>query len=143
MVGRRMPNSSHGRPPGTRVMTIFVFYVNPQIPDIEYFEANEVYKSREVSHLFSHQISSRVVSVHVWGPIFDSSYDHFYKCDHFGNKCITYIYIYMREGKKGREKGKGKREEKKGREKGKGKREGKREGKKGKWFNSLEGAQES
>ena len=52
---------------------------------------------------------------HVWGPIFDPSYDHFYKCDHFGNKCI---YIYMREGKKGREKGKGKRE-------------GKREGKKG------------
>ena len=23
---------------------------------------------------------------HVWRLIFDSSYDHFYKCDHFGNK---------------------------------------------------------
>ena len=55
---------------------------------------------------------------HVWGPICDPSYDHFYKCDHFGNKCI-YMYKYMREGKKGREKGKGKREEKKGRETGK------------------------
>ena len=25
-------------PPGTRVMTIFVFYVSAQIPNIEYFE---------------------------------------------------------------------------------------------------------
>ena len=33
-----MPNSGHGGPPGTRVMTIFVFYVSAQIPNIEYFE---------------------------------------------------------------------------------------------------------
>ena len=57
-----MPNSGHGGPPGTRVMTIFAFYVNPQAPNIEYFQANEVYKSREVSHLFSHQISCRMAS---------------------------------------------------------------------------------
>ena len=38
---------------------------------------------------------------HVWGPIFDPSYDNFYKCDHFG---------------KGKGKGKGKREGEKGRE---------------------------
>ena len=38
MVGRCMPNSGHGGPPGTRVMTIFVFYVSAQIPNIEYFE---------------------------------------------------------------------------------------------------------
>ena len=46
---------------------------------------------------------------HVWGPIFDPSYDHLYKCDHFGN---IYIYIYLYEG---REKGKGKRAFLKGR----------------------------
>ena len=33
-----MPNSGHGGPPGIRVMTIFVFYVSPQIPNIEKFE---------------------------------------------------------------------------------------------------------
>ena len=38
MVGRCMPNSDHGGPLGTRVMTIFVFYVSAQIPNIEYFE---------------------------------------------------------------------------------------------------------
>ena len=38
MVGRCMPNSGHGGPPGIRVMTIFVFYVIAQIPNIEYFE---------------------------------------------------------------------------------------------------------
>ena len=53
MVVRYMPNSGHGGPPGIGVMTIFVFYVNPQIFNIEYFEAYEAYKSREVSHLFS------------------------------------------------------------------------------------------
>ena len=38
MVGRCMPNSGHGGLTGTRVMTIFVFYVSAQIPNIEYFE---------------------------------------------------------------------------------------------------------
>ena len=37
MVLRYMPNSGHGGPPGTQFMTIFVFYVNPKIPIIEYF----------------------------------------------------------------------------------------------------------
>ena len=37
MVGRCMPNSGHGRPPGTRVMTICVFYVSAQIPNVEDF----------------------------------------------------------------------------------------------------------
>ena len=62
MVLRYMPNSGHGGPPGTPFMTIFAFYVSPQIPNIEYFDAYEVYKSREVSHLFSHQISRRMAS---------------------------------------------------------------------------------
>jgi len=79
MVGRCMPNSGHGGPPGTRVMAIFVFYVYPQIPNIEYFEANEVYKSREVSHSLSDQISRRMASESCLGPIFDPSSDHIYK----------------------------------------------------------------
>ena len=70
MVEVYMPNSGHGGPPGTRVMTIFVFYVNPQIPNIESFEAYEVYKSREVSHLFSHQISRRMASESCLGTHF-------------------------------------------------------------------------
>ena len=62
MVVGYMPNSDPWGPPGTPFMTICVFYVNPQIPNIEYFEASEVYNSREVSHLFSHQISLRMPS---------------------------------------------------------------------------------
>ena len=31
-----MPNSGQGGPPGTRVMTVFVFYVSAQIPNIEF-----------------------------------------------------------------------------------------------------------
>ena len=62
MVVRYMPNSGYGGTPGPRVMTIFVFYVNPQIPNIEYFKAYEVYKSQEVSHFVSHQISCRMAS---------------------------------------------------------------------------------
>ena len=45
MAVRRMQNSGHGGPPGTRVRTIFVFGVNPQIPNIENLKHNEVYKS--------------------------------------------------------------------------------------------------
>ena len=89
-----MPNSGHWGPPGILAITIFVFYVSPQIPNIEYVEANEVYKSREVSHFFLVKFPFEWRQNHVWGPIFDPSYDNFYKCDHFGN----------------REKGKGKRE---------------------------------
>ena len=70
MVVRYMPNSDPWGPPGTRVMTIFVFYVNPQIPNIANFEAYEVYKSQEVSHLLSHQISFRMPSESCQGTYF-------------------------------------------------------------------------
>ena len=33
-----MPNYGPWEPPGIRVMTIFVFYVNPQTPNIENFD---------------------------------------------------------------------------------------------------------
>ena len=62
MVVRYMPNSGHGGPPGTRVMNNFVFYLSTQISIIEYFVVYEVYKSQEVSHLFSHQIFHRMAS---------------------------------------------------------------------------------
>ena len=70
MVARYMINSDPWGPPVTTFIIIFVFYVNPQIPNIEYFEANEVYKSREVSHLFSHQISLRMLSESCLGTHF-------------------------------------------------------------------------
>ena len=70
MVVRYMPNSDPWGPPGTPFMTIFVFYVNPQIPNIEKNEANEVYKSREVTHLFSPQISGRMASESCLGTYF-------------------------------------------------------------------------
>ena len=38
MVGRYMPNSDLGGCPGTRVMAIFVFYVGPHFPKIQYFD---------------------------------------------------------------------------------------------------------
>ena len=41
MVLRYMPNSGHGAPLGTRVMTIFGFYVGRHFPNIQYFD---VYK---------------------------------------------------------------------------------------------------
>ena len=54
MVGRCMPNSGHGGPPGTRVMTIFVFYVSAQIPNIEYFEVyGDLQAAGGISSFFS------------------------------------------------------------------------------------------
>ena len=41
MVVTCMPNSGHEGPPGIRVIIIFVFYVNPQIPNIANFDAYE------------------------------------------------------------------------------------------------------
>ena len=38
MVVRYMPNSGHGGPPGTRVMTIFGSYVGRHFANIQYFD---------------------------------------------------------------------------------------------------------
>ena len=80
---RCMQNSGHGEPHMTPFMTIFGIFVNSPIPNIEK-KLYEVYKSRGVSHLFCHQISLRMPPESCLGPIFDPSYDHFYKCEHFG-----------------------------------------------------------
>ena len=80
MVVRYMPNSGHGGPPGTRVMTIVVFYVSAQIPNIEYFEVYGGFRPPGgISSFFSLNFPSNAVKNHVWGPIFVSSYDNFYK----------------------------------------------------------------
>ena len=104
-----MPNSDPWGPPGTPFITIFVFYVNPQIFNIEHFEANEVYKSREVSHFFLIKFPLECRRNHVWGPIFDPSYDHIQK---------TYIFVKVREGRKEGMKGGSKEGRKGGREEG-------------------------
>ena len=79
-----MPNSGHRGPPGTRVMTIFVFYINPQIPNIEYFEE----KKRSTNPgryliFFLIKFPFECRRNHVWSPIFDPSYDHIYKNVYF------------------------------------------------------------
>ena len=56
-----MPNSGHGGPPGTRVMTIFVFYVSAQIPDIEYFDVyGGLWALGGISYIFSREIYRRM-----------------------------------------------------------------------------------
>ena len=59
-----MPNSGHGGPPGTRVMTILGIYVNPQISNIEYFE---VYGGLQIpggiTSFFSSSFPSKAVRI--------------------------------------------------------------------------------
>ena len=85
IIGRCMPNSGHGGPPGTWVMTIVVFYVSAQIPSIEYFE---VYGGLQapggISSSFSWNFPSNAVKSMSGGPIFGPSYDHIYKNVHLG-----------------------------------------------------------
>ena len=118
MVLRYMPNSDPWGPRGIPFMTIFVFYVSTQLKFPILRKMKHMKSTNPGRYIIFCLIKFPVewCQNHVWGLIFDPSYNHFYKCDHF----------VMREGKKEREKGKGKREGKKGREKGKGKREGKK-----------------
>ena len=118
-------------------MTIFVFYVNAQIPNIEYFEANEVYKFPEgISFFSSSHFPSNAAGIMSGDPFLTRVMTIFIK---------TYIFVKVREGKgrKGRE-GKGrearKEERKGGREEGwkggteegrkRGREEGRKEGRK-------------
>ena len=64
MVGRCMPNSGPGRLPGTRVMTIFGIYVNPQIPNIEYFEVcGGLWTPGGISSFFSANFPMNAVTI--------------------------------------------------------------------------------
>ena len=54
-----MSNSGPGGGPGTRVMTIWVFYVNPQTPNIEYFD---VYGGLQIPGGISFFVSSNFPS---------------------------------------------------------------------------------
>ena len=64
-------------------MTIFVFYVSAQIPNIEYFE---VYGGLQapggISPFFLLKFPVECRQNHAWGSIFGPSYDHIYKTVH-------------------------------------------------------------
>ena len=114
MVERCMPNSGHGGPPGTGVMTIFVFYVSAQICNFEYFEkCGGLQAPGGISSFFSSNFTSNVVIIMSGDKFLTRVMTIFVK---------TYIFVKVREGRKGgREEGrKGGREEgrKGGREEG-------------------------
>ena len=49
-----------------------------------------VYGPWEVAHLFSREIPVECRQNHVWGPIFDPSYDHIYKNVYFEKSVTNY-----------------------------------------------------
>ena len=83
MVVRYMPDSDPWGPPGTRVMTIFVFYVNPQVPNIENLKHMRSTNPGRYLIVFLIKFPIECRQHHVWRPIFDPSYDHVYKSVHF------------------------------------------------------------
>ena len=115
-----MPNSDPWGPPRIPFMTICVFYVNPQIPILKILKHMRSTNPGRYLIFLLIKFPFEWRQNHVWGPIFDPSYDHIYKNIHFC-KCKG------REGK-GR---KGGREEarKGGREEGR--KRGREEGRKG------------
>ena len=59
-----MPNSGNGGRPGIRVMTIFVFYVNPQTPNIENFDAyGGLWAPGSISYFVSSNFPSNAVRI--------------------------------------------------------------------------------
>ena len=87
-----MPNSGHGGSPGTRVMIIFVFCVNPQTPNIENFD---VYRGLQIpggiSSFFSSNFPSNAVAIMSGDPFLTQVMTIFIK---------TYIFVKVREGRK-------------------------------------------
>ena len=63
-----MPNSGHGGPSGTRVMTTFVFFISRQIPNIEYFEVYGGLQALGGISFFSREISRRMQSESCLAP---------------------------------------------------------------------------
>ena len=137
MVLRYMPTSGPWGPPGIPFMTIFVFYVNPQIPNIENFDA---YGGLQIpggsSSFFSSNFPSNAVGIMSGDPFLTRVMTIFIK---------AYIFVKGREGE-GREGKEGKERErvegtkegrkggrKEGRKGGReeGRKEGREEGRKG------------
>ena len=108
MVVRYMPNSDPWGPLETPFMTIFVFFVNPQIPNIEKNEACGSTTPGRYLIFFFIKFLFECRRNYVWRSIFDPSYDHIYKN----------IHVCKGKGREG--------EKREGRE-GKG-REGRKEG---------------
>ena len=91
MVVRCMPNSGRGGPPGIRVMTIFVFYVNPQTPNIENFDAYRCLWGPEgISSFFSANFPSNGVRIMSGDLFLIRVMTIFIK---------TYIFVKVRAGK--------------------------------------------
>ena len=112
MVIGYMPNSDPWGPPGTPFMIIFVFYVNPQIPDIESFDAYGCLQiPGGISSFFSSNFPSSAVRIMSGDPFLTQVMTIFIK---------TYSFVKVREGKE--RGGKGRKE---------GRKEGTEEGRKG------------
>ena len=118
MVLGYMPNSDPWGPPGTAFITIFVLFVNPQIPNIENVDAyGGLQIQGGISSFFSSNFPSNAVGI--------------MSGDHFLTRVMTiyikaYILVKVREGRgrEGREEGR-----KEGREEGRkgGRKEGREE----------------
>ena len=63
MVLRYMPNSDPWGPPGTRVMTIFVFYVNPKSPILNIFKHMRLQIPGGISSFFSSTFPSNGIRI--------------------------------------------------------------------------------
>ena len=94
MVVRYMPNSDSCGPPGTPFMTIFVFYVNPQIPNIENFDVyGGLWSPGGISSLFSSNFQSNGVRI-MSGDIFVTRV-FFINVNILDIWLFVYIYIYI------------------------------------------------
>ena len=116
-----MPNSDPWGPPGTPFMIIFVFYVNPQIPNIENFDAyGGLWAPGGISSFVSSNVLSNGIRIMSGDPFLSRVMTIFIK---------TYIFVKVREVRKeGRKEGR-----KRGREEGRkrGREEGRKEERKG------------
>ena len=83
MVLGYMPNYDPWGPPGTPFMTAFVFYVNPQAPNIETMKHMRSTNPGRYLIIFLIKFPVAWRQNHVWGAIFGLSYDHIYKNIHF------------------------------------------------------------
>ena len=92
-----MPNSDHGGPPATRVIIIFVFYVNPQIPNIESFEAyGGLQILGGISSFVSSNFLSNAVRIMSGDPFFTGVMTIFIK---------KYMFVKVKGREEGREEG--------------------------------------
>ena len=85
MVLRHMPNSGHGGTPYDPIYDHFCVFVSvlpsPILKNFNYMRSINPGRYL-IFFLIKFPVEWR--QNQVWGPIFDPSYDHIYKCDYFG-----------------------------------------------------------